>query len=68
VLDGRYTFVEEGVVDPSGDGPMIAAQPEGVETKRDDEVASAGSGNGKRNGERPANPTGDAEKDIRATA
>jgi hypothetical protein len=23
VLEGRYTFVERGVMDPSGDGPMI---------------------------------------------
>jgi alkylation response protein AidB-like acyl-CoA dehydrogenase len=67
VLDGRYTFVEDGVIDPSGDGPMIAAQPEGVETKRD-EVASARSGNRKRNGKRPADPSGDADKDVRATA
>ena len=28
VLEGRYTWIEEGIVDPSGDGPMIAAQPE----------------------------------------
>ncbi|HYF24656.1 MAG TPA: acyl-CoA dehydrogenase family protein [Baekduia sp.] len=24
VLDGRFTFVEEGIVDPSGAGPMVA--------------------------------------------
>ena len=24
VLDGRYTLLEEGIIDPSGDGPMIA--------------------------------------------
>jgi alkylation response protein AidB-like acyl-CoA dehydrogenase len=27
VLEGRYTWVEDGIADPSGDGPMIAAQP-----------------------------------------
>jgi hypothetical protein len=27
VLAGRFTWVEEGIVDPSGDGPMIAGQP-----------------------------------------
>ncbi len=30
VLDGRYGWLEEGVVDPSGEGPMIAPQPEDV--------------------------------------
>jgi alkylation response protein AidB-like acyl-CoA dehydrogenase len=75
VLDGRYTFVEEGVIDPSGDGPMIEPQPEGITTKRNAEVASAGAGNGKHSardtskaGTRPANPKGGADKDIRATA
>ena len=28
VLKGRFTWIEEGVADPSGDGPMIAGQPE----------------------------------------
>jgi hypothetical protein len=23
LLDGRYKWLEEGIVDPSGDGPMI---------------------------------------------
>src|SRR4051794_38360709 len=78
VLEGRYSWVEEGIIDPSGDGPMIQPQPEGIETQRNDEVASAGSGNGTGNGnghqastsgkKRPANPKGDADKDIRATA
>ena len=27
VLAGRYTWLEEGISDPSGDGPMIAGQP-----------------------------------------
>jgi alkylation response protein AidB-like acyl-CoA dehydrogenase len=34
VLDGRFKWVEEGIVDPSGEGPMIAAQPEAVEATR----------------------------------
>ena len=29
VLDGRYQWIEEGIVDPSGSGPMIAGQPNG---------------------------------------
>src|SRR3954453_14932974 len=69
VLDGRYKWVEDGIVDPSGDGPMIQPQPDGIETQRNDEVASAGTGNGNGNGsKRPANPEGEADKDIRATA
>jgi hypothetical protein len=28
VLEGRYRFIEEDIVDPSGSGPMIAGQPE----------------------------------------
>jgi hypothetical protein len=24
VLDGRHTWLEEGIADPSGDGPMLA--------------------------------------------
>jgi hypothetical protein len=42
-----------------------------AEQKRNEEVASAGSGNGNGNGNgkrRPANPKGDPDKDIRATA
>jgi len=27
VLEGRYAWLEHGIVDPSGDGPMIAEQP-----------------------------------------
>ena len=64
VLDGRYKWIEEGIVDPSGDGPMIQAQAEGVETKRNTEVAAAGSVGTPR----PANPKGEADKDVRATA
>jgi Acyl-CoA dehydrogenase, N-terminal domain len=28
LLDGRYTWLEHGIIDPSGEGPMIAEQPE----------------------------------------
>jgi len=30
VLSGRYRWVEEGVIDPSGEGPMIGEQPDSV--------------------------------------
>jgi hypothetical protein len=30
VLDGRYEWLEQGIIDPSGEGPMIAEQPEEV--------------------------------------
>jgi len=33
VLDGRFKWVEEGVADPSGDGPMTAAQPDSVDDR-----------------------------------
>jgi hypothetical protein len=66
VLDGRYTLVEEGVIDPSGDGPMISSQPDSVEVKRSDEVAPAGSGNGNGNGRKRSARKSD--EDLRATA
>jgi hypothetical protein len=30
VLEGRYAWLEEGIVDPSGEGPTVADQPEAV--------------------------------------
>jgi alkylation response protein AidB-like acyl-CoA dehydrogenase len=34
VLEGRYTWAEAGIIDPSGDGPMVADPPEPVSTAR----------------------------------
>jgi alkylation response protein AidB-like acyl-CoA dehydrogenase len=34
VLDGRYKWIEDGVVDPSGEGPMIQPQPEETHPKK----------------------------------
>jgi alkylation response protein AidB-like acyl-CoA dehydrogenase len=34
VLEGRHTWLEEGIADPSGDGPMIADQPPEVSRAR----------------------------------
>ena len=34
VLEGRHTWLEEGIADPSGDGPMIAEQPPEVSRTR----------------------------------
>jgi alkylation response protein AidB-like acyl-CoA dehydrogenase len=44
VLEGRYRWVEEGFADPSGDGPMIAEQPAGVETQARDGETQATEG------------------------
>ena len=43
MLEGRYAWLEEGIVDPSGEGPMIAGQPESVdESASDTEPAGDG--------------------------
>jgi hypothetical protein len=44
VLDGRYRWIEEGIVDPSGDGPMIpeeVKQAAGGEVKQPESVQPA---------------------------
>ena len=33
VLDGRFQWVEEGIADPSGDGPMIAPQTDSTDDR-----------------------------------
>jgi hypothetical protein len=33
VLEGRHTWLEEGFLDPSGDGPMIAQQPDSIDDR-----------------------------------
>jgi len=45
VLGGRYTWFEEGIPDPSGEGPMIAGQP--------DEVSEQPAAKTQQNGEEP---------------
>src|SRR4051812_2614427 len=42
VLEGRYTWLEEGVADPSGDGPMIAGQPEDLAAEPAPDVSTNG--------------------------
>ncbi|HKN93036.1 MAG TPA: acyl-CoA dehydrogenase family protein, partial [Thermoleophilaceae bacterium] len=42
VLEGRYTWFEEGIPDPSGEGPMFAEQPDAVK----DEQSAAQAQNG----------------------
>jgi alkylation response protein AidB-like acyl-CoA dehydrogenase len=50
VLEGRYAWLEEGIADPSGDGPMIAGQPDDVpdaphvSANGDEPVAAAAAG------------------------
>jgi alkylation response protein AidB-like acyl-CoA dehydrogenase len=44
VLGGRYEWLEEGIPDPSGEGPMIAGQPEPVS----DQPAAEGQAGAKR--------------------
>jgi acyl-CoA dehydrogenase-like protein len=48
VLDDRYLFVEEGIVDPSGEGPLVAGQPGDVP----DPAAGEPVGDGEVNGHR----------------
>jgi len=46
VMDGRHTWIEEGIVDPAGEGPMVAEQPEGVEEAKEKEKPASSSSNG----------------------
>ena len=48
VLEGRYEWIEQGIVDPSGEGPMIAEQPEAVSEQSAVEASTNGAA-----GERP---------------
>ena len=41
VLDGRYKFIEEDIIDPSGDGPMVADQPDEIEDAAEAEAEPA---------------------------
>jgi alkylation response protein AidB-like acyl-CoA dehydrogenase len=42
VLDGRFKWIEEGIPDPSGEGPMIASQPDAVSEESPAETAQNG--------------------------
>ncbi len=41
VLDGRYEWLEEGILDPSGEGPMVKQQPDAAEERAEEEVVAA---------------------------
>jgi hypothetical protein len=41
VLEGRYGWVEEGIIDPSGEGPLVAGQPEVVDEAQEQEEKEA---------------------------
>ncbi len=51
VLEGRYRFLEEGIVDPAGDGPHIPRDVEGTQggdgAQASSNAATAENGNGK---------------------
>jgi alkylation response protein AidB-like acyl-CoA dehydrogenase len=42
VLEGRFKWIEEGIPDPSGEGPMIASQPAAVSEESPAEAAQDG--------------------------
>jgi alkylation response protein AidB-like acyl-CoA dehydrogenase len=57
VLDGDYELLEEGVLDPSGDGPMIAEQPDEVqEAEAGSPSASAAAGSNGSGGDDERKP------------
>jgi acyl-CoA dehydrogenase-like protein len=54
VLDGEFTWLEEGILEQSGDQPQVAGQPEGASDETPAEVEhSGGNGNGNGNGAVP---------------
>jgi len=40
VLNGRYEWLEEGIIDPSGSGPLVAEQPDAVQDKAGEQEES----------------------------
>jgi alkylation response protein AidB-like acyl-CoA dehydrogenase len=56
VLDGRYTWLEEGIPDPSGEGPMVAGQPEAVTEEQPTAEAQAPDDGKRRRGFRRKKP------------
>ena len=46
VLDGRYTFLEEGIADPSGAGPMVASEAADEAAQASSNAATAATADG----------------------
>ena len=61
VLKGDFKFIEEGIIDPSGDGPMIAKQPDDAEKAGAAPAASNGA-----SGEAGSNGSSEAKDKIAA--
>src|SRR3712207_3803626 len=72
VMDGRYTWIEEGIVDPAEGhgGDAVTEQPEGVESANEKEEAASGSSNGSSGSDETSstdeakNGSGEAAKDA----
>ncbi|MBA2240546.1 MAG: acyl-CoA dehydrogenase family protein [Solirubrobacterales bacterium] len=66
VLAGDFKFVEEGVADPSGDGPMIAKQPDDAEQAGIEPAAGSNGASAESDGAGAADADAAAEKQVSA--